>query len=164
MRVAFYDTRLTGDGNVALVREKAVDCGAGKITTPEDAADMARLMLHMDELAEEHCYMMAFNTAGRILGLFFLSKGTADACLLNPREIYIRALLAGASHIILLHNHPSGDVSPSRRDIKVTGAVREAGELIGVALADHIIIGRMDNNRCYFSFREAGMLDVSAEK
>ncbi len=161
MEINFYDTRLTETGSVKLVKEKAVEYGAGKITCPEDAAALARGMLHMDELAEEHCYMASLNNAGRIPGLFFLSKGTAGFGIMNPREVYIRALLAGAAHIILMHNHPSGDVSPSRQDMETTGRIKEAGELVGIALSDHIIIGAGGR---YLSFKETGLLDALPKK
>ena len=79
-----------------------------------------------------------------------ISIGTVNASLVNPREIFMEALKYGASSIILLHNHPSGDETPSRNDILVTKRVAEAGEIMGIHLLDHIIIG--DNK--YTSLKE----------
>jgi len=89
-----------------------------------------------------------------VLGIFLLSKGTIDMSLLGIREIYIRALLAGASRIILCHNHPSKDCTPSEKDIVNTKKVKDAGDIMGVELLDHIVIG----GPSYFSFMEHDML------
>ena len=84
-----------------------------------------------------------------------LTRGTANATLITPREIYVEALRNHAVHIILIHNHPSGDPSPSRCDIEVTERILEAGEMLGIHLLDHIIIG----DQRYVSFREQGLID-----
>ena len=81
-------------------------------------------------------------------------KGTIDASFMGAREIFVRALLAGASSIILCHNHPSKDCAPSQADIDGTKKVRDAGELMRIPLLDHIVIG----GASYFSFREHDML------
>lgn len=83
-----------------------------------------------------------------------ISIGTANASLVSPREIFLEALHAQAVHIILLHNHPSGDPTPSPEDIEVTKRVVRCGAMMEIPLSDHIIIG---DNR-YFSFREKGLL------
>lgn len=80
----------------------------------------------------------------------FISKGTVNATLITPRELYIRALLTGAVQVILCHNHPSGNVMPSDEDIEVTNRVKKAGDLVEVKLADHIIIA----GDSYYSFKE----------
>ena len=77
-----------------------------------------------------------------------------NASLVTPRELFIEALQKNAVSIIILHNHPSGDPSPSREDMLTTKRIQDAGALIGIELLDHIIIG----NNCYISFREEGML------
>ena len=81
-------------------------------------------------------------------------RGTVDHTLLYPREVVKRALDLHASAIILLHNHPSGDPPPSRSDIDMTKRVQEAAETLGIALHDHMVIGRNDNE----SFRSMGLL------
>ena len=90
----------------------------------------------------------------QLLGEEVLSVGTVSASLLSPREVFIAALKKEAVHIMLLHNHPSGDPAPSRQDMKVTDDIKEIGGMIDIPLIDHIIIG--DNK--YISFKEAGLL------
>lgn len=89
-----------------------------------------------------------------LIGEELLSIGTVNASLLSPREVFLTALKAEAVHIMLLHNHPSGDPTPSRQDMKITDEIKEIGGIIDIPLIDHIIIG--DNK--YMSFREAGLL------
>lgn len=89
-----------------------------------------------------------------LIGEEILSVGTVNASLLSPREVFIRALKLEAVHIMLLHNHPSGDPTPSRQDMVITDEIKEIGKMIDIPLMDHIIIG---DNR-YMSFREAGLL------
>ena len=154
MRINFYDTRLTDDDRTILIKEKGINYESANMICPEEIFTMLKNLLHMDELAEEHCYLLAFNGFYKIIGIFLLSKGTVSGSLVSPREIYIRALLIGAVQIILCHNHPSGCVAPSRADIELTKRIISAGELINIRLADHIIVSR----DCYFSFEEADLL------
>lgn len=154
MRINFYDTRLSEDSRTILIKEKAVNYHTEKISASQDIVLLMQKLLHMDELAEEHCYMIALNSVGKILGVFFISKGTVNTSLVSPREIYIRALLAGAVQIIFCHNHPSGNVQPSESDIQLTQTLKKAGELMNISLTDHIIIG----TDSYFSFCESQML------
>ena len=89
-----------------------------------------------------------------------VSLGTVSETSFHPREILRPAILGAASHFILAHNHPSGDPSPSQADSVATRKIREAGELIGISLLDHVIIGRPAPGRMpYYSFREAGLIN-----
>lgn len=96
--------------------------------------------------------LLLLNTRSRLIGESNISTGTVDTALVSSRELFIEAFQKSASAIILLHNHPSGDPTPSREDIRTTRQVYEAGRLIGIELLDHIIIG----NNCYVSMREKG--------
>lgn len=154
MRIDFYDARITEDAKTILVKGKGVNYESLQLNCPEKISLMLKNLLHMDELAEEHCYMIALNTSCRILGLFLLSKGTVSESLASPREIYIRAALIGAVQIILVHNHPSGNPVPSECDIDLTKRLKDCGELLNICLADHIIIG----HNSYLSFKEAKLL------
>ncbi len=106
------------------------------------------------KLDRENLMMLALNTKSVLIDDFLISEGTVNASIASPREIFLEALRVKAVSIILIHNHPSGDDKPSREDILVTNKIREAGEIIGINLIDHIIIG--DNS--YFSFKEKGYL------
>lgn len=103
---------------------------------------------------QEQMAVMMLNTKGRLLGERMISKGTVNAALVTPREIFIQALHYHAVGIILVHNHPSGDPSPSREDLEITKRIGEVGDLIGIELLDHLIIG----DKKYISFREQGLL------
>lgn len=111
-------------------------------------------MEDMRHQKEEHINLLMLNTKSKLLGSKQLSKGTVNSAVITPREIFIEALEKKAASVILLHNHPSGDPTPSENDFLLTKRVKEAGKLIGVELLDHIIIG--DN--CYVSFVEEHLL------
>lgn len=104
-------------------------------------------MEDMRHRRQEYMKLLMLNSKSRLIGESEISKGTINMSIVSPRELFIEALQKNAVYIILLHNHPSGDPSPSRDDILVTKRVKEAGKLIGIELLDHIIIG--DN--CYVS-------------
>ena len=103
---------------------------------------------------QEHMKLLMLNSKAKLLGETTISKGTVNASLITPRELFIEALQKNAVSIILLHNHPSGDPTPSKEDMLTTKRILDAGALIGIELLDHIIIG----NNCYMSFREEGLL------
>ena len=112
---------------------------------------------YMEDLRHEKQEIMKLlmlNSKSMLIGECDISKGTVNASLITPRELFIEALQKNAVAIIIMHNHPSGDPSPSQEDIYTTTRIKEAGNLIGIQLLDHIIIG----NNCYISFREQGML------
>ena len=111
-------------------------------------------MEDMRHLTTEQILLVLLDSKSKILGDKIISSGTVNASLLAPRELFIYALKHGAVNIILLHNHPSGDPSPSSEDLAATKRVKEAGVLIGIKLMDHLIIG--DNK--YVSLKEQGLL------
>lgn len=98
------------------------------------------------------------NTKGRPINASIVSMGILDASLAHPREIMKTAILSNASQIILLHNHISGEVEPSRQDVALTDRMQKVCDLIGIPLADHVIVG--DDK--YFSFREKSILPMDA--
>lgn len=134
-----------------LKRERAVQVDSSFFDSPEKVYNLAK-DLELLRAAEEYVYMLTLDNKNKATGLFEISHGTVNVSLLSPREIYIRALLAGATNIILFHNHPSGDVTPSKDDILATKRIKAAGELLGVELLDHLIVGDK-----YYSFREEQM-------
>ena len=103
---------------------------------------------------QEHMKLLLLNSKSMLIGESDISKGTVNASLITPRELFIEALQKNAVAIVIMHNHPSGDPTPSQEDILTTNRIKNAGSLIGIELLDHIIIG----NNCYISFRETGML------
>lgn len=112
---------------------------------------------YMEQLRHRRteCVVLAcVDAKGRLLEDCVMSSGSATMSLISPREIFLEALKHQAVSILLVHNHPSGDPSPSRADAELTGELAAAGQMIGIPLLDHIIIG---DNR-YMSFREKGLI------
>ena len=110
-------------------------------------------MRHKDQ---EEIVLLMLNGRNRRIGESVISRGTASGSMISPREIFVEALRHHAVYVALLHNHPSGDPSPSKEDICFTRQVGEAGDLLGVPLLDHIIIG----DCCYISLKERGIVFV----
>lgn len=119
---------------------------------PEDISGY--YMEDMRHLEQEEIHVMFFNTKQVMIKELLIARGTVNASVMTPRELLIEALRCRAVGMVLVHNHPSGDTSPSRADILLTKRVKEAGDVIGIQLIDHIIIG----DRCYLSFRQQHML------
>ena len=95
------------------------------------------------------------------LGRFTVSVGTANSTLVHPREVFRPAILAGASAVVVAHNHPSGNPAPSRADIQVTRDLREAAKILKIDLLDHIVVGRPEDDPYglgYYSFNDAGLV------
>lgn len=138
-----------------LVKESAVNYAADVLTTDSQICQMFNDLYKLNQLAEEHVFLAAFTIKGRPLGVFEVSHGTGNCSLLQPREVFIRLLLAGASSFVIVHNHPSGDCTPSMEDMKVTRAMKEIGEMMGIPMLDHIIAGKPG----YYSFRASGFWD-----
>ena len=114
---------------------------------------------YMEELRHEEqeiVICMMSDVKGHFLGDKVLTMGTATGSLVTPREIYMEALRRHAVSLILIHNHPSGDPTPSSDDMQITTRIYQAGELLGIHLLDHIVIG----DQKYFSFREEGLWDT----
>lgn len=153
MRITKYKTELDENRHNVLVKEFATNYNADNLNNPEAISNMLNTCFNMNRLAEEHLYLIALNTKNKPLGVFEVSHGTVNASLINPREIFIRLFLVGASNFIVSHNHPSGDCTPSTDDIKTTKRLKECADMIGVTLLDHIITG--DG---YISLRESGYI------
>ena len=122
------------------------------IKNTEKLYEILNQYFKLGKRSEEYVYMAALDSRLNVIGFFEISHGTVNGSYFNNREIFMKALIAGAASIVLAHNHPSGDPTPSKEDLLTTRRIREAGALIGIELLDHIIIG--DN--CYFSLREKG--------
>lgn len=149
-----YETRLNKDGSNYL-REIAEYPCLDNYTGPGEIYEMMCKNFHLNFKAEEYLYALAMNTKGKPIAIMQISHGSATGSICQPREILIRMLLAGATAFVLIHNHPSGDPSPSSLDVKVTRQVRKASDLIGIEMNDHIIVGRDK----FFSLREEHMMD-----
>lgn len=105
-------------------------------------------------LKKEVFMVLLLNSANHLIHAHRISEGILNSALVHPREVFREAILEAAASIILLHNHPSGEVKPSLEDESITKRLVEVGRLMNIPVLDHIIIGR----KCYLSFREEGLL------
>lgn len=120
------------------------------------AADVNRIMhLAMRDLLHEEFHVLLLNTQNEVLRKLQVTRGTLDASLVHPREVFRAAISEAAASVILVHNHPSGDPTPSGEDRAVTRQLRTAGTVVGIDVLDHVIIGEGR----YVSFAEAGLFE-----
>ena len=144
-----------------VIKEKAVNYPVyDRLDSPEKIADVLIDVFGIHRETEEYAYVLAFNSNFRLIGVFELSHGIVDTTVLNPREVFAKALLVGAKAIVLAHNHPSGDVTPSDEDYVTTRRMVDAGKVLGVPVVDHLIVG-CNRRPAYYSFEEAGQIKKS---
>ena len=136
-----------------MIKENTVEYNT-EISSPTDVAALAHEVLEMHEMAEENFIILCLNAKNKITGIHTISIGSLDASIVHPREVFKAALLNNANGIICLHNHPSGDPKPSKYDAEITHRLVNAGNILGINILDHIIIG---DNR-YISFKEQGII------
>ena len=148
VRITKYRTELDQNKHNILVKERTFNYTCDNMCNAGTIAMMLNDCFGLNRMAEEYLYMVAFNTKCRVLGVFELSHGTVNASLITPREVFIRALLCGASGIVIAHNHPTGDTTPSEEDRKVCERIKSSGDMLGVPLLDSIIVG--DNTYSFY--------------
>lgn len=153
MRITKYRTELDSKRHNILVKESAINYACDKLNSPDAIVQMFNNVFGLNHMAEEYVYLVAFSTAYKVLGVFEVSHGTVNTTLANPREIFIRLLLSGASCFAVCHNHPSGDCTPSDDDIGLTKRLQECANFMGIKFTDHIITGKG-----YYSFKENNLL------
>lgn len=126
------------------------------LDTPERVADLLREQNRVYTV--ENFQVVFLNTRKRLIGVQNVSQGTLDTLLVHPREVFATAIAKKAAAIILVHNHPSGDPSPSEADIKTTRDLIRAGQLLKIDVVDHVILGHRTDTRPrdYVSLREMG--------
>lgn len=107
----------------------------------------------------EEVWAAALNSDKRVTAAACLFRGTVDQCLTHPRDIFRFGCLHNAAALVLAHNHPSGQVRPSRQDLEWTRRIKEAAEILMIPVVDHLILGQ----RSYFSFMESGLLKILPE-
>ncbi|MDO4518297.1 MAG: JAB domain-containing protein [Bacillota bacterium] len=140
--------------NVRLVRSQSL-YSEERITSPTTAVNV---------IAEELCSydrevfcVLNLNTQNKVINMNIVSMGTIEACQVHPREVFKTSILSNAAHIMAIHNHPSGSITPSRDDIETTKRLYDGGMLLGIPLLDHIIVGGDTGN--YYSFRGSELME-----
>ncbi|MGL5260118.1 MAG: RadC family protein [Lachnospiraceae bacterium] len=155
--------KVSGIGEVKAIKIKCVSEFAKRIsrsnfklgirfTAPKVIADYYMEMVR--HLSFEQIILIMTDSKNQLIADKIISKGTVNMSIITPRELFVEAVKSGAVNIILLHNHPSGDVTPSKQDIDLTKKVMQASQIMNIPLVDHIIIG---NNK-YSSLKELGLL------
>lgn len=123
-----------------LVKEcPSITYAQRKINHPEDAVSLVQSFL--DNADREMMILLCLDRKGQPTTLQTISIGTLNSSLVHPREVFKAAILSNSASIILAHNHPSGDPSPSTEDIEITKRIKESGKILGIELLDHLIIG-----------------------
>ena len=144
--VPVYGMRLFVHDRVALR-------GLPTVQSPRDVADL--FWKHLPDPDRENFCVLMLDTKNHVTGLMVVSVGDLSSAVVHPREVFKAALLGNAASVILMHNHPSGDPMPSAEDIVVTRRLHEAGELLGVPVLDHIIVGYIGGR--FVSLKEQGL-------
>lgn len=137
---------------IKMVKDSSFLYGKRKICDPFDAFELGKILL--EETDREQLIVCSLDTKNQPITLNIVSVGSLNSSIVHPREIFKAAILSNAASIILYHNHPSGDPTPSIEDLNATERIRDCGKLIGIDLLDHIIIG----DDTYYSMREKGKI------
>lgn len=155
MRIQKSSIVLDGSYKNVLVKDFAKNySGVDDLQSPENIVQVMNDVFNISNLPEEYLYLICMTCRCKPISFFEVSHGTYNSSLVGCREILIRALLCGATNIIIIHNHPSGVPQPSKEDMRVTQKIKEASDLIGINFCDHIIVGREG----YFSFIKNNMI------
>jgi DNA repair protein RadC len=127
------------------------------ITNPQDISKILQAWLKTEDSIEkekEHFIVVSFNVRSKIKSIDIVSIGMVDGVLVHPREVFRRAIIEASTKILIAHNHPSGVCLPSDEDIKVTERVKQAGDIVGIKLVDHIVFAESD----FYSFANNNLL------
>lgn len=154
-----YTTRLKR-GLPVLMCEGTILSEVKAVNGSDSLVKLCRDDLKLHERAEEYVFAFGLDTKGRIIGAFEISHGTVNSTLLTPREVLIRMLLIGACGFIIVHNHPSQDVTPSKDDYAITERLNMAGATVGIYLLEHLIIGESE----YYSMADHNDFDFKNTK
>jgi len=137
---------------ILLVRDGIQKAETKIVTSPVDAYQVFKDFIGTPD--REHFVVMLLDTRNQIVGLNAVSVGSINATVVHPRETFKSAILIGAAAIIIAHNHPSGDPAPSSEDLSLSTRLIKCGELVGIPILDHLIIG---DDR-YISLKEKGLI------
>ncbi len=134
------------------IRTKLVieGCNEYKPLNISNASDVYKIFKRLSECDRERFYSIHLGACNNVIGVDMVSQGCLDSAIVYPREVYKPALLSSASSLIFVHSHPSANTHPSTEDWYLTKRLKEAGELLGIRVLDHVIIGHDD----YYSFTE----------
>ena len=138
--------------SIKMVKESSFLYQTRQILSPKDAYEMIKEQL--EGLDREQFIIACLNTKNEPTNITVVSVGSLNKAIVHPREVFKTAILSNAASIMAFHNHPSGETTPSQQDIQLTKRLYEAGELLGIKLLDHLIIG----DGSFTSLKEKGYL------
>jgi len=138
---------------VEMVKERTIKFASNRASSPGEAA--AILADFLSGVDREHFVMMCLDSKNKINALNVVSVGSLSSAIVHPREVFKPAILANAAAIIIGHNHPSGDATPSSEDMEVTKQLVEAGKILGIEVLDSLILGDDGN---FVSLKERGLI------
>jgi DNA repair protein RadC len=139
--------------SIKMIKEGSILYKERKISSPSDAAKISRQFL--ESCDREQLIVICLDTKNQPTAINTVSVGSLNSSLVHPREVFKPAILSNSASVIIAHNHPSGDSTPSSQDIDITTRLKEAGKILGIDLIDHIIIGSSER---YISIKEQGIL------
>ncbi|WP_410053643.1 JAB domain-containing protein [Clostridium sp.] len=139
--------------SLKMIKESSILYSKRNISSPSEAVIIGRQVL--DESDREKLLLCCLNIKNEPTDLNIVSVGSLNSSIVHPREVFKVAILSNSASIILFHNHPSGDSTPSKEDIDITERIKESGKILGIELIDHIILG--DNDE-YTSLKERGVI------
>jgi len=123
------------------------------ISTPEDVVALCSAQMRGED--REHFWALALNTKNQLIRMFEVSVGSLNASIVHPRELFRDAVRASAAAVVVVHNHPSGDPTPSGADIQLTRRLMKAGDVLGIEVLDHVVIG---DGGDHASLRDMGLM------
>ena len=138
--------------SIKIVKESSFLYQTRQILSPNDAYEMIKEQL--EGLDREQFIIACLNTKNEPTNISVVSVGSLNKAIVHPREVFKTAILSNAASVMAFHNHPSGETTPSQQDIQLTNRLYEVGELLGIKLLDHLIIG----DRTFTSLKEKGYL------
>lgn len=136
--------------SLKMVKESSILYANRRIGTPDDAVELLKNLLEGSD--REMLVVCCLSSKNEPTNISVVSIGSLNSSIVHPREVFKIAIMSNAASIIIGHNHPSADTTPSKEDIDITERIKKAGDIIGIKLLDHIIIG--DKN--YLSLKEEG--------
>jgi len=148
---------------ITLVRDRHIQFEQKKITTSQEAQGIIRKLIETqgNPDREQFCIVL-LNSKNQVIGINIVSTGDLASAPVHPREVLKPAILANAASMILCHNHPSGDISPSKEDISVTKRIVKSAKVMCVAVHEHLIISMYDDS--YYSFADNGLISQAYQE
>jgi DNA repair protein RadC len=138
---------------VALVRHP--EYGKHKAVRISSSKDVYKLVKSMEVLPQESLYVLLLNARNKVIGITEVARGTSTRTIIDPSDVFRAAIVANAPSIVIVHNHPSGEVEPSAEDIALVRSIKKAGDMLGIKILDSVIIGDGE----YVSMADRGLMD-----